>query len=248
MIKKIEKESENEIYSFDIEDIYAVRIKALLKAYGTSYDFASFYCCYDDSSNIYAIISRLDNDYTVCHLAVCKDNEDEISAFIQACGYESVLTDDCINLFNSNCFDSGEVMESVKKAEFSLPNGAEIDEYPKLMDIFDLENYDSWNFDAWYVDLSHRIRHNTAKAYALCINDEIMSSAVFSSIYDSKAILSSVLTKPQYRGYGFATALVSRMICDIKGKVYLMREKNKNRLFYEKLGFNNTGIWRMYKR
>lgn len=244
MIKKTEQE--DEIYSFIKDDIYSLRIKSLLKAYGMSYDFVSFYCCYDMNSNIIAIISRLDNDFTVSCLKLNKETEEEISAFIETVGYESVLTDDSINLFNGK-FEYGEVMESVKKSEFSLPDGAEIDEYPKLMDIFDLENYDNWNFDAWYVDLNHRIRHNCAKAYALCVDEEIASSAVFSSIYNHNAILSSVLTKAEFRGNGYATALVSHMICDVKGTVYLMRENNKNESFYKKLGFVNTGIWRMYK-
>lgn len=244
MIKKTEQE--NDIYSFSKQDIYSLRIKSLLKAYGTSYDFASFYCCYDENSNITAIISRLDNDFTVSHLELSKENEIEISAFIQAVGYESVLTDDSIELFDSKKIEYGEVMESIKKAEFATQS-CDIDEYPKLMDIFDLENYDSWNFDAWYVDLSHRIRHDAAKAYALYVNEEIASSAVFSSIYNQNAILSSVLTKAEFRRQGYATALVSHMICDVKGKVYLMREKDKNESFYSKLGFVNTGIWRIYK-
>lgn len=59
--------------------------------------------------------------------------------------------------------------------------------------------------------------------------------------------MTSVSTVPEFRRMGYGSALVSAMICDIKGKVYLMRDKNKNEKFYKKLGFENISYWRMYK-
>ena len=94
---------------------------------------------------------------------------------------------------------------------------------------------------------------NTVYRYEVChedkfnVNDEIVSSGIFSSIYNNDAILTSVSTVPEFRRMGYGSALVSAMICDIKGKVYLMRDKNKNEKFYKKLGFENMGYWRMYK-
>lgn len=245
MIKKIDKKEEYEIFDFSCNDIYAIRIKALLKAYGTGYDFASFYCCYDDNNSKVAIISKLDNDFTVCHLDSLTDFE-EISSFVNTIGYDSLLSDDSFELNNYIKVETGIVMASEKKVELNVPY-AEIDDFPKLMDIYNLDDYDNWNFEAWYVDLNHRIRHNTAKAYALKVSGEIISSAVFSSIYSDKAILTSVHTDPAFRNIGYAGALVSHMIWDIKGKIYLMREKDKNESFYKKLGFENIGIWRLYK-
>lgn len=244
MIKKVT--DENEIYDFNCDDIYSVRIKSLLAAYGTNYDFATFYCCYNGDNKKVSIISKLDNDFTVCYKDCDNEDFEEISDFINIIGYNSVLTDDRFIFKENEKYDTGAVMVTEKKVEISLPY-AEIDEFPKLMDIYNLDDFDNWDFEAWYVDLSHRIRHKTAKAYALKVNDEIVSSAIFSSIYNSNAILTSVQTDPVFRKMGYASALVSNMICDIKGKVYLMREKEKNENFYEKLGFENNGIWRMYK-
>ena len=75
----------------------------------------------------------------------------------------------------------------------------------------------------------------------------MVSSGIFSSIWENDAILSSVKTVPEYRNLGYGSVLVSEMMCDIKGTVYLMREKNKNEQFYKKLGFENIGTWRMFK-
>lgn len=122
-----------------------------------------------------------------------------------------------------------------------------IDEYPPLFDLYNFIDYGESNFEAWYVDINHRIRHNTAKAVTLNVNDEIISSAIFSSIYENNAVLTGVQTKPEFRKMGYGSALVSSMCCDFGGTVYLMRENGRNESFYKKLGFENIGKWRMYK-
>lgn len=115
------------------------------------------------------------------------------------------------------------------------------------MDLFNFQDYDRADFEAWYVDISHRIRHGTAKAYSVNINNEIVSSGIFSSIHNNNAVLTSVNTAPEFRCMGYGSLLVSHMMCDISGTVFLMREKNKNEHFYSRLGFINTGKWRLYK-
>ena len=137
-------------------------------------------------------------------------------------------------------------MVSDKKVEIPAAR-AEIDKYPKLMELFNFVDYDTADFESWYVDISHRIRHGCARAYTLNINGVIISSGIFSSIYNDDAVLSAVRTSEEYRGLGYGSALVSEMTGDIKGKIYLMREKELNEQFYKRLGFKNNGNWRMYK-
>lgn len=240
MIKLINDKCEFD--SFEINDIYSIRIFSLLEAYGTAYDFARFYRQIDSFGNVTAIISKLDGDYTVSHNEFF-DN-DELSQFFLTLGYNTVLSDD--KFFLNDRFAQGVVMQTAYKAEKHSPY-TELDYYPSLMELFNLDDYNSTDFEAWYVDLSHRIRHNTAKACVLKLNDEIVSSAILSSIYNDNAIISAVRTSPEYRRLGYGSTLVSEMICDIKGIVYLMRENGKNESFYKKLGFENTGIWRLYK-
>lgn len=240
MIKLIS--SPIEFASFCKNDIFYVRIMSLLGAYSTAYSFALFYKQVDENGEITAIISRLDNDYTVCHAD--EFDLDELSEFFSKLGFNSVLTDAEVVL--PFLYDYGSIMKTAKKTEIVMPNVI-IDEYPKLMDLFNLDDYGAIDFEAWYVDISHRIRHGFAKAFTLNIDDEIISSGIFSSIYKNNAVLTAVSTQSLFRKSGYATALVSAMLCDVKGAVYLMREKDKNKHFYEKLGFTDCGIWRMYK-
>lgn len=240
MIKLIE--NPEEFSAFKGGGLYYIRIMSLLKAYSTQYHFALFYKQTDENENITAIISRLDNDYTVCHNN--NFNQKEIENFFKTLGFNSILCDD--NLKMPFSYDYGYVMCASKKIEKNIADTV-VDEYPKLMDLFNLEDYSASDFESWYVDVNHRIRHNAAKAVTLNVNNEIVSSGIFSSIYNNEAVLTSVLTRPKFRRMGYGSALVSAMVCDIKGKVYLMRDKDRNEEFYKKLGFENIGYWRMYK-
>ena len=118
----------------------------------------------------------------------------------------------------------------MKKVEFP-GNDAKIDRYPKLMELFNFVDYDVLDFESWYVDISHRIRHGCARAYTLNRNDEIISSGIFSAMYNNDAVLTAVRTAPDFRHMGYGSALISEMMSDIKGKVYLMRETNLNCLY-----------------
>ncbi len=239
----IEKISDiNNIDGFIKNDIYYIRIMSLLKAYGCKYDFASFYRQLDKNNVITAVISRLDGDFTLCF----NDNSDltELKEFFTVAGYATLLCDSAFNF--TGIFDEGVVMSAVKKIEISRPN-AEIDRFPKLMDLFNFISYDSYDFENWYVDVSHRIRHGCARAYTLNIYGEIVSSGMLSAIYNDSAILSAVQTSPKYRNKGYGSYLVSEMMSDIKDRVFLMREENLNEQFYLRLGFKNIGKWRMYK-
>ncbi|MCD7872376.1 MAG: GNAT family N-acetyltransferase, partial [Clostridiales bacterium] len=169
----------------------------------------------------------------------------EIKAFALAKGFSSILCDEYLKIDGIG-FSSGAVMKSDKKAEMDS-DFAVIDEYPHLLDLYNFIDYDEKGFDSWYVDISHRIRHNSALAASLNIGGEIISSAVLSSIYNNDAVITAVRTNIKFRNRGYASALVSSLCCCVKGTVYLMREENRNEKFYKKLGFENCGIWRMYK-
>lgn len=241
MIKQIDDEAQFEGYA--VTDIFSVRILSLLGAYGCKYPFARFYRQIDENETVTAILSVLDKDITVSYDDSIADKE-EIAEFVSVLGYDSVL---CSELpINSSVCERGAIMQTDKTIE--LPNrfGA-VNEYPNLFDLYRFIDYGTNSFDAWYVDINHRIRHGFAKAFTLDIDGEIVSSAIFSSIYNDSAILTAVRTKPELRGMGYGSALISSICCDFGGTVYLMRENGKNESFYKKLGFKNTGIWRIYK-
>ncbi len=241
MIERIS--AADQLDGFEVNDIFSVRIFSLLGAYGCKYPFAVFYRQLDDGGNITAVISSLDGDFTV---SVRDDSADidEIADFLRTVGFKSVLCGEINGI--SEIFTQGAVMVTSKSFELFADAGC-VDPYPNLFDLYNFLDYTDGSFDAWYIDLNHRIRHGYARAYALKVNGETVSSAVLSSIYGDNAVLSAVRTGEDKRGFGYGSSLVCAVCSDFGGKVYLMREKDRNEFFYKRLGFENTGIWRMYK-
>jgi hypothetical protein len=239
MIEKIENiEQFNE---WKNRDIYTVRILALIESYGTKYKFATFYRQIIDGKTT-AIMSKLDNDIT---LSICDESDfAELIHFFCITGYSSVLCDSAFELGSK--YEEGIVMASSTKRESSM-QGAILDEYPKLMDLFNFVDYDGQDFKSWYVDISHRVRHKTAKAYTLTVDDNIISSGILSSIIDGYSVLTAVRTADEFQHMGYGSCLVNNICSDVKGTVYIMRDMNLNEKFYENLGFTNIGKWRIYK-
>lgn len=236
-------DSIEELVSYSKRDLFSVRVLSLANAYGFVYPFAKFYRQVDDDMTVTAIVSVLDGDTVISHLSDF-DNA-ELSQFFSFCGFSTLLADESF-AFKGN-YSSGAVMANDKKFELEC-DYSDINDYPSLSELYNFVDYGGIDFNAWYVDISHRIRHGSAKAAAIVNeNGEIISSAVFSSVYNGDAVLTAVRTDPQMRGKGCAGALVSSMCCSISGTVFLMREADKNESFYSKLGFKNVGNWRMYK-
>lgn len=240
MIEKIDDISQFDAWK--IRDIYSIRILSLLASYGTGYQFATFYRQVNDNGELTAIMSKLDNDVT---LAVGDDfDEAELVRFFCVTGYNTILSSDAFE--KGTRYDEGMVMSCSTKPE-AVMQSVTIDEYPKLMDLYNFVDYENQDFKAWYVDISHRIRHNTAKAYTLNVGEDIISSGIISSIYDGCAVLTAVRTSDEFRGMGYGGFLVKYICSDVKKTVFLMRDMNQNESFYSHLGFKNIGKWRMYK-
>lgn len=239
MIEKVE--SEELLKQWNKKDIYSLRIFSLLKSYGTSYHFASFYRQVIDG-RVTAILSKLDNDITLA-LDDGFDNA-ELVRFFCITGHGFIL---CPPDFEFGAkYEEGIVMSCSTKRDVQMRR-VDVDEYPKLMDLYNFVDYENQDFKSWYVDISHRVRHNTAKAYTLNVDGNIISSGILSSIYDDDALLTAVRTDEKFRDMGYGSFLVSYICSDVKGTVYLMRDKEINENFYKRLGFDNIGVWRMYR-
>ncbi|MBQ9516741.1 MAG: GNAT family N-acetyltransferase [Eubacterium sp.] len=239
MIEKIQNETEFDCWQQ--RDIFTVRILSLLKSYGCKYQFATYFKQVVDDK-VTAIMSKLDGDFT---LSLTDDaDQEELVHFFCVTGYTSITCSDGFLL--GSRYEEGVVMHSDAKMDYSLV-GITLDEYPKLMDLFNFVDYNSQDFKSWYVDISHRVRHGTAKAYTLCIDDTIIASGILSAIIDGHAILTAVRCESEFRGMGYGSALVSAICNDVAGRVHLMRDEGMHEDFYKRLGFTDDGKWRIYR-
>lgn len=229
-----------EIRKFPQESIYLVRIASLASVYGFSHDFAAFFAQYTNGACT-AVISYLDGSATLA--ALDSADFEELSMFFSAKGFSSLLCSADFDSFQS--YETGVIMSARGGAKYS--GGARLaEDYETLMRVFELSGAPG-DFKCWYADIKRRISRHGALCAVSFSGNTVASCAVFSNIENGGAVLSCVATAPEFRGRGLASDCVRLLLSEASQTVYLMREDSKNESFYTKLGFKNTGRWRMYQ-
>ncbi|MCD7723129.1 MAG: GNAT family N-acetyltransferase [Clostridiales bacterium] len=240
MIKLAKDESTLKKYK-TCGDIYHTKIMSLASAYGFGYDFLRFYV-QQSGAKVTAVLSVLDRDVIVS-LDMAAADLGEISYFLRMTGFSSILCPGNLKLDFE--FESGCVMKK-SAAPLKTCAGGEIVQNVSLKKLYDFTQPQA-DFEYWYTDLNHRIRHGSARAYAQVCGGEIISAALLSAVWQNTAVLSSVKTAENHRRCGCASAVINQIFKDFGGDIYLMREHGKNKSFYERLGFEDIGLWKIYK-
>lgn len=215
------------------------RILGQLKAYGTGYDFALFWRQVVDGEET-AIISSLDQSFTLC-ADDCADRE-ELAEFLGVvAGGEIMCTEDCAAGMGLRRVDSFTIYRLESMIE-SVVLPVKIDFSPPLDAVYrTLKSREGADivlpgFESWYADMSHKIRHRSARAVTV-LDGEIAAVAVTSYETDRAAIISGVAVLPEAEGRGFGRAAVRALCGELPcAEIYAFAHENAGG-FYEKLGF-----------
>lgn len=218
--------SPDELVVLPKNGVEAQKIRALLLAYGTKYDFCRFYfsesviLCEMDGC---FVISELSEDFDVCELA----------DFISLCGFSEIFCSEklgkqlsksigCrVEKINLMCFCGERVFNGELEKSPPLDNV-----YNIIKTSFDIE------YEPWYTDMSHRIRHGIAKARILD-----GSALIIQHDLNGEALLSQIATLPECRHRGNAARLIKAVCGELfESSVYILCE-DRLQPFYEKLGF-----------
>ena len=136
--------------------------------------------------------------------------------------------------------------DSIYKVESNMRN------LKTVYDILCAENDDTEmlpDFESYFLDMSHRIRHGTARVYVVTNKfGEAVSTASVLASSKTAAVVGCVATDYDNRNRGYASALIAY----VTGKelsqnrtVFLHREKQIS--VYEKIGFKTIGSWTEYR-
>ncbi len=169
---------------------------------------------------------------------------EETKEFLRAVGPQAVLcavrNAEALSLPVS---DSGDVL----KKQLKPGKEALLDPYAvNIREIFGLLEEAGMveEFEPFYLDLSHKLRHEAALALTEYSGSELSGCALVSSISKKAAVLSALAVAPEFRRRGIGTNLVRRVEACFPGKtLYVFREKEKNREFYQKLGYVKADTW-----
>lgn len=229
-----------EALAFCGDKLCGARIASFLEAYGFNYQFARFWIQKNSDGEITAALSCVDG---VASLEAADGTDfEELSAFLPFSemkilySKESLVEKLSVNTITQSASMIYNRQNNKEYSEYDIIQNADLKKvYACLSSSFD----DLPPFEEWLPDVSHRVRHKTASAFAKEQNG-IYTSVVMAVAESKKAvILGGVATVPDYRNKGYAGELVSFFtdyFNKLNKKIYLCCEEDKLN-FYNNLGF-----------
>ena len=243
----------NTIYQMSNGNPFACRIISMYNSYNPSLVFVDYWMIIDDESK--ACCGAIARNGTAFVLYMTENADiDEVSSFMRVAGASSIL---CEGSYELDVYSSKSVKGSVlKRCELF----EDIDEslnfvVPDIKKAYELilkcadENFNPPAFEDFYVDINHKLRHNTMRIYGVEEKGELVSVAMTVAESSTAGILGAVACNPDYRKQGFGSAIVkylSDILLEENKTVYLYRAENANISFYNNLGFVEMGLWREY--
>ena len=219
------------------------KIQALLKAYGTEYDFCRFYRQNLDENDT-AYMCKLD-DSGVLWVGE-HSNIQEWTDFIGMAGLSeiSVAGKNGFELQNNDTAYTCQSGNIFVKLSSRSPADIEKEKTTSLSQVFEVvsrcfPNLTQKQFDGWYCDISHRIRHGVCKAF---LHRESAAAVVLS--YGQTAIISQFCVLPEYRGHGVGSQLIKIIESVYSGQKLVVFSKDEaSDDFYRKNDFLPAERW-----
>lgn len=215
-----------ELSALPLKGIEAQKIRSILLAYGTKYDFCRFYVSED------VILCETDGNFVLCEIGRI-DDISELADFLEFNGFSEIFCSETLGKELSAYLKCGCAKVNLMRFCGAAVSCAYVDCDPRLEDVFKIlsSSFDI-NYEHWYVDMSHRIRHNVAKSRRLG-----GSALIIQHDINGEALLSQIATLPEERGRGNASRLISSVCAELSASdVYVVCEDTLLP-FYRKAGF-----------
>lgn len=221
--------SPEELSALPKNGVEAQKIRALLTAYGTKYDFCRFFV----SESV--ILSETDGSFVLSEYTD-DPNVIELAEFLSFHGFSEIfcsgtmgeqLTDRLLcsaeNVILMRFCGEGVLSEAVNTSPL-------LDEVFRILKTsFDIE------YEPWYADMSHRIRHGVTSARVLD-----SSALIIQHNINGEALLSQIATLPEHRGRGGASKLIRSVCAELSESAVFLLCEDKLLPFYRGLGFKKT--------
>lgn len=215
----------------------AQKIRAMLIAYGTKYDFCRFYV------SEFFIMCETDGSFVVCefgNIGVLS----ELADFFKFNGFSEIFCSGTIGKMLAEKLNCGSQKVNLMRFIGDPVRCAEVESDPPLDEVFKIlsSSFDI-DYEHWYVDMSHRIRHNVAKARKLG-----GSALIIQHDLNGEALLSQIATLPEQRGQGNASRLISSVCAELSQSDVFVICEDKLLEFYRRIGFEKTSDKFIIKR
>ena len=210
---------------------FGCQILSAAEAYGLDRPFAQFWM---DATAAYG---KMDG---VMRIAGTAEDGEEARAFLSAIGAEEVLCSaENAEKLGLTVTQRGAVL--VKERAESSPRPSEAVSLREMYTVLHACKMVD-EFEPFYLDLSHRVRHGTARCTAL-YDGETMAATAAAVLGKGEDLITAVAVLPQYRGQGLGRAVVGQMERQLSGRLWVLRAENENERFYASLGYTPCGVW-----
>ena len=232
-------------------DPFVCRILSLYQTYNPELAFVDYWMTADENGICTGAIARNGSNFIL--FLTDGSNLDEISSFLRVSGASGILCDGKYSLDYSGRESEGVIMKISEPIMVDEEEPGFI--VPDIKDVYDLlvkcaeEGFMPPPFDEFYVDINHRLRHQSIRMYGIEDNGTLAAVAMTVAESDNGAVLGAVACDPEYRRMGYASKAVKYTVnCLVNENktVFLHRSQNANAAFYNKLGFTECGVWREY--
>ena len=236
MITAVNAQKALELLERGSHDIFAAKIAALIKAYGTDYPFCKAY------AGRGTVLCKYYGDIVITRHGSLSDGDyDELAGFLSATGFNQILcgvkTAQKLNMGLGVKISYG-CLYRYGGEKVELPENLEVN--PPLDKVFEvLKSSFELKYEDWYADASHGIRHGINRIYLLNGGATVTVNSDFFGI----SYGSHVCTHPDFRGKGLAAKLlryVGGETCE-KGSALFIICKKELAPFYRNAGFVEAG-------
>ncbi|MBR5438061.1 MAG: GNAT family N-acetyltransferase [Clostridia bacterium] len=227
--------------------LLGTKILCLLKAYGLDTPFLTVWYCTDEDENTAAVICNFDGNVTV--IEECKDDIEELSAFLDFVGWSSLCCTErtSVRLRYDNAVIKNAYMYNGEESGCFLDELTE--DYYKKCYMLICENIpDSFEdsreaYLSFLSDFTYRKRRNLARMKGYTENGNLYSCALTSAETEEAAIISGVACDMSARKSGLGKKTVLSIVEELQkeGKdVYVIALNEAAEGFYEHIGFRFT--------
>lgn len=222
--------SEDELFRLPKRGVEAQKIRALLRAYGTKYDFCRFFV------SDFFTLCEMNGSFVVCGLGE-SDSVDELADFFAFGGFSEIFCAEKLGELLQKRLSCTAKTVNLMRFHGTGIECAEVEKFPPLDDVYKiLKTAFDIDYESWYADMSHRIRHNVAAARRL--GD---SALIIQHNLNGEALLSQIATAPDSRNRGNASRLISAVCAELfPSEVFVICEDCLAG-FYRKIGFELCG-------
>ncbi len=222
---------------------YTAKLSAAAAAYGWERPFLRFWIQEKDGKPI-AAIGKIDGEVTVA----VKEGAwtDELTEFLDMIGHTHLICDGEMADSLGEPAQKGTVLRSS-----NVLTGVQAEWNPPVREVYTLleqcrsEKFPVPDFEPFYLDLSHRMRHDSARVAVLREQGNLTAGAI--AVYGThSAVLSAVAVAPGCRGTGRGKAVVSALAASLNGLERYVLCHPELSAFYESMGFLPCGRWAVF--